>query len=331
MSEIPSVGKRKKILVTGGSGYIGSHLVRRLHNEYDIIILDWKEPTEGIARIANKIHTFDIALSERWTEVEPCDYVFHAAAQTSAVVSEEDPPRDFLSNAYGTFLIAEYARKYSAKVIYCNSIRIYDPDAVDEIMQRHKLVSEDCGTIKIDTSSSQQPPFALSKYIGEQYLCLYARKYDLKVISHRMSGIVGPGQIGSNKHGWLSNLARCAVLGETYTIFGDGKQTRDVLHINDLLDLILMELDDFERFVENGFAIYNIGGGRTNRLSLFDAIDILKENHELKVTYEFGDPRKGEPKHYTTDFRRIAEKGWRPKQEDPKRIIAELVDWNKGR
>lgn len=322
---------KKRILITGGSGFIGWNLVQRLQrgSNFNIVILDWEKPP--VTPTGINFYSSDIADPRIWEEIEPCDYVFHAAAQISAPTSEEEPVRDFLSNAYGTFLVAEYARKYGAKVIYCNSMRVYDPDAVAEAMQTAGKVSEACGTVKIDSIHSRHPPFALSKYIGEQYLGIYARKYGVRAVSHRMSGIVGPGQIGSQRHAWVSNLVRCAVLGQPYTIFGDGKQTRDILHVNDLIDLIISELDYFDNFVENGFVFYNVGGGPMNRLSLFDVIKVLEEKHNMKLSYKFESPREGDPKHYATDLSRIGKKGWRPKEQDPKQIIAELVDWYQRR
>ena len=317
-------------MVTGGSGYIGSQLISRLHGQYDIVILDWEEPPASIAQLVIEKHIFDIAVPESWAEIGKCDFVFHAAAQTSAVASEENPVRDFLSNVCGSFFVAEYARKYSAKVIYCNSVRVYDIAAVHEAIKKYGMVSEDCPTIDIsDRSPKMIPPFALSKNVGEQYLWLYAQKYGIKVISHRMSGIVGPSQIGSQKHAWLSYLVECAVKGTEYTIYGKGNQTRDVLHIDDFLDLIELELKNFDHFAEKGFAFYNVGGGTSNKLSIKEVIRLLKEKHKLNLLHERTDFRQGEPRHYATNLTRIAKRGWYPKHNNPEKIIAELVEWHR--
>lgn len=123
------ISSEKKILVTGGLGFIGSSVVQRLHGEYNITILDWDTSPAANDAAADfqqdgiRIYQNDIADPKIWDKLEPCDYIFHSAAQPSAEVSKDDPARDFLSNAYGTFLVAEYARKRGAAVIYCNSGR----------------------------------------------------------------------------------------------------------------------------------------------------------------------------------------------------------------
>ena len=123
---------KKRVLLTGGLGFIGSHVVKRLHRHYDIVVIDndtspaSRRLADEWRRIGIQIYQDDIAEEETWGQIEPCDFVFHGAAQTSAEHSWKKPILDFLSNVFGTFLVAEYARKNSANVIYCNSIRAYD-------------------------------------------------------------------------------------------------------------------------------------------------------------------------------------------------------------
>lgn len=322
---------KRRLLVTGGLGFIGANVVRKLHPEFDIVVLDWKdahesENTREFRERGIRIHRGDIAKPEVWHEIEPCDYVFHGAAQVSAVTSELDPVRDFQSNVVGTFLVAEYARRNSAGVIYCNSIRVYDPEAVEAAMQEHGAVSEACATVKQSTRS--QPPFALSKFVGEECLLRYARMHSVPVISLRMSGVVGPGQTGSNVHGWLSHLISSAVNRNEFTVYGDGKQTRDVLHIADYLELIEMALNEFECFCAVGGAIYNVGGGASNELSIEQVAQLLRNDHGLDLKLVYQGFRTAEPRHYVSDFGLIAEKGWHPKWTSVGRLTNEIVDWH---
>lgn len=326
---------KKRILVTGGLGFIGSHVVRRLHGAYDIMVIDydnsssareiaaeWKK--SGIQVWHNNIADFNM-----WDKIEPCDFIFHGAAQTAAEESKKKPFHDFRSNALGTLRIAEFASKNNAGVIYCNTIRVYDPNIVDDLCNKSKAVSEDCETVV--GLQKETPPFAFSKYIGEQYLQWYSQNYGIKVISHRMSGIVGPDQRSSEIHGWVNYIVKCAVDGKQYKIVGDGKQTRDILHIDDFVDIIEAELSNFRHFSENGFAVYNIGGGHKNKISINQVIEILKEDYGLKL--EEGkpdDPRLGEPKNYYSDLGKIRQKGWPLNNlKSAEEIIAELVAYFK--
>jgi CDP-paratose 2-epimerase len=326
------VRRKRKILVTGGLGFVGASVVRKLHRDFDIVVIDWKDRLEAeqelseFRRLGISIHQQDIADPGIWRQIERCDYVFHGAAQVSAVASEKDPVRDFQSNALGTFLVAEYARRHSAGVIYCNSIRIYDPDAVEAATKECGAVSEVCATV--GQSRKPQPPFAISKYMGEECLLRYARMHRVPVISLRMSGVVGPGQIGSKVHGWISHLVGCAVNGVTFTIYGDGKQTRDILHISDYLELIEMALNEFDYLSDNGAAIYNIGGGPSNELSIEQVVSLLRKDHEIDLRLIYQDFRPSEPRHYVSDCGLIAKKGWHPRRNDPQILISEIVDWH---
>jgi len=328
---------KKSLLVTGGLGFIGSHIVGRLSEDYRIVILDWdtSQHADGVAEKWHQkgipIYRKDVAHVDTWNDIEPCDFVFHGAAQTAAVESEKNPDRDIASNAIGTLLAAEYARKHSIGLIYCNTIRVYDSAAVDEVFRKNKTgaIKETCDTVL--QASGWQPPFAYSKYFGERFLHTYSKAYGLQVISHRMSGVVGPGQVGKEIHGWVSYIVRCAFNNRKYTVFGDGTQSRDILHISDYVELISMELRNFEHFSEGGFAVYNIGGGIKNRISINGLIDIIRDNHGLKLNYDYSVPRRGEPKHYVSDLKKVIQKGWQPKMYGPEEIIKDIVNWYNGR
>lgn len=321
---------KKKILITGGLGFIGGNIIKRLHGEYNFVVIDndnspaTKKFAKKLELLGIKVWKYNIADFRYWEEVEPCDYIIHAAAQTAAERSKEEPFDDFRSNALGTIRIAEFARRTKASVIYCNSIRVYDSIAIDEITSKCGAVGEDCQTV---TELAQgTPPFAFSKYIGEQYLRYYSNNFGIKVISLRMSGIVGPGQNSSEIHGWVSNIVRCAKADETYKIFGDGNQTRDILHVDDFVDLIEIQIKQFSLFSDDGFSVYNVGGGKKNEFSINQIINILEGKFGLKLTYRKKEPRIGEPRSYCSNIDKIKDKGW-PLTElkSAEEIISSLV------
>ena len=117
-----------------------------------------------------------------------------------------------------------------------------------------------------------------------------------------------------------------AVVVKPYEIFGDGDQSRDILFVDDFIDLVEMEIERFQYFSEGGFVIYNVGGGPKNEVSIRQVIDILKNNHKLDLKPEKSEARKGEPRHYVTNLDKIKQKGWPLNSlKNAEEIIAELV------
>lgn len=317
---------RKRLLITGGLGFIGSRVIQRVHQNYEIVVIDWNSKSDSIKFLKDlniEIIIKDIADIDIWPSIPPSHLVLHAAGQISAEESKINPLRDFLSNALGTLNVAEYASKHKADVIYCNSIRIYSPEFTDSQAKKGIPINEKAPTIT--TSRINPPPYAISKFTGEQYMIQYARRHNFRIISHRMSGIVGPNQKGTKMHGWIDFLVKCIVQGIPYTIFGDGDQSRDILYIDDLVDLLEMELADFNHFCDDWFSVYNIGCGKKTELSINNVIEYVNKKYKLEFQPEKGSSIKDEPRHYVSDISKISSKGWLPKHNDPQKIIDTFV------
>jgi CDP-paratose 2-epimerase len=329
---MPSETKSTKpsILITGGLGFIGSRLTQRLQQRFQITILDWDKRSpvavalaKGFRRSGIAVHHRDVAMAASWKDLPACDFVFHAAGQVAAVDSDKKPVRDHRTNVQGAFHVAEYARRCQARVLFCNTVRVYDYAAVDRLMAARGEIDEDCSTI--DSATVVQPHIAVSKRLAELQLLCSAQMHGLRVISHRMSGIVGPRQPSTPTHGWLSELVSSAMDRKPFTIYGDGEQTRDVLHIDDLLDLFGLELADFDRFCPEPATIYNIGGGPSNELSIHGVIRVLQTEFGAEIKPNYGPARPAEPKRYVTALSKIRGKGWKPAWTDPVRLIENLV------
>ncbi|MDO8599526.1 MAG: NAD-dependent epimerase/dehydratase family protein [bacterium] len=313
--------QRSSILITGGGGFIGSHIAAAVVAAgHRVVILEQREVVEP----PSEAHVVcgDITEAGTWASIPPCDVVFHAAGFTSAVESEQNPDGSYRTNVEGTQCVAAYARLHGARVIFCSSIRVYDPDAVAEAMERRGVVNEDCALVRPDRTD--QPPFTHHKRAAEQIL-INANAYTGGVIIHRMSSVVGPGQRGREGHGWVAYLVQCAIDGRPYTIFGDGAQIRDPLHIDDLVQLVRMELTDWPQFSRPGGAIYNVGGGPRMALSVNDVIRILREDHGLTLRWEHGAERSGEPRHYIADTTAVEQCGWSRRHEDSRDLIRDIV------
>ncbi len=322
--------RKRTLLITGGLGFIGSKVVEALRGTYDISIIDWNRSRPHLDQFREwgiEVVQEDISDAQTWKSVPPCDFVLHAAGQVSAEDSKEDPALDFQTNAMGTLRVAEYARKHEPGVLYCNSIRVYSPEAATAAVRTGPAyaVAEDCPLIS--EQNIWDPPFAVSKLIGEQYLRYYSTRYGFPVVSFRMSGIVGTGQQGNPRHAWIAYLVECAVNNKLYQVFGDGGQSRDILHIDDFVSLIQLVLANFGRKPAKGFSVYNVGGGPKNRITLNEAIQFLQSSG-LAWPLEYASGRRDEPRDYVSSVDRVSHLGWTPRIA-LETIIEELVDWHR--
>ena len=180
------------------------------------------------------------------------------------------------------------------------------------------------GGVSEDRGLDFHSPYGCSKGSADQYVRDYARIYGVKSVSFRQSCIYGTRQFGVEDQGWVAYFAICSVLGRPITIYGDGKQTRDVLYIDDLVDCYLRAIDNIDR-IKGG--IYNIGGGPGNVLSLLELISMLEQLLGGKVQYGFDDWRPGDQKTFVCNVNKAHKDfGWRPviKAADGVKM---LVDW----
>ena len=314
-----------RILVTGGAGFIGSHLalrfaqrgaqvvlfdnLSRLGSEHNLAWVSREAPSAEFVR-------GDVRDAEAMVRAaHDCQAVFHLAAQVAVTTSVTDPREDFEINALGTFNVLEAARLSGTRplVVYSSTNKVYGGMEGAAVVERDGAyayadlphgVSEDW---PLDFHS----PYGCSKGAGDQYVRDYARIYGLPTVVFRQSCIYGERQFGVEDQGWLAHFVISAVLGRPITIYGDGKQVRDVLFIDDLLKA-------FERAVERqasvGGQIYNIGGGPGMTLAVWAGAGPLLESlagHTLPV--QWGDWRPGDQRIYVSDIRK-AERGlgWRP-------------------
>jgi CDP-paratose 2-epimerase len=328
------------VLVTGGAGFIGSHAARHwLHQGMRVRIYD-NLSRRGAGQTLKGL--LDDPASERVDVVvadvrdarlladaaRDADLILHSAAQTAVTTSLADPRGDFEANALGTFNLLEAARLSGREpiVLFTSTNKVYggmEGAGVRLDGRRYRYTDLPDGVPEswpLDFHS----PYGCSKGAGDQYTRDYARIYNLPTVVFRQSCIYGPQQFGSEDQGWLAHFTIAAVLGHPVTIYGDGKQARDALYIDDLLRAFDLAVEHIERTAGQ---VYNIGGGPDYVVSLLELIETLEEFTGQPMRYTFDEWRPGDQRIYVSDISRArADFGWEPRvsvQDGVRR----LYDW----
>jgi len=339
------VGKR--LLVTGGAGFIGSHAAEHFADRgYSVRVLDNLSRAKLLGRDdRNARFNWDLlaargdvelvegdvtdrALVEEMTA--DVDVILHAAAQTAVTTSVVDPAPDFASNAIGTFHVLEGARRSGRKpaVIYCSTNKVYgaNVNSVGIVEGDRRYAFEDSFAHGIPESFSidrcEHTPYGCSKLAGDLYVQDYAHLYGLRTGVFRMSCIYGTRQFGVEDQGWLAWFTIAVLTGQPLTIFGDGKQVRDVLWVEDLVRA-------YEAFLDSDLShgVFNMGGGPTHTLSLLELLDLLRSRTGATIDPSFADWRPSDQKVYISDVRHVERTlGWRP-ETSPEAGVGMLLDW----
>lgn len=242
------------------------------------------------------------------------DAIFHLAAQVAVTDSVRDPRNDFEVNALGTLNVLEGARLSgrSPVVVYTSTNKVYggleDLEA-RQLETRYELPALPDGvpeTRPVDFHS----PYGCSKGAADLYAIDYARIYGIPAVSLRQSCIYGPWQYGNEDQGWIAHFLIRALRGDPITLYGDGRQVRDVLFVDDLVELYDVVLAAPDKIAGRAF---NVGGGPGLTVSLLEFLEHIRTAEGLDVEVSFDDWRPGDQRVYVSDVRRVGnELGWRP-------------------
>lgn len=247
----------QRILVTGGAGFIGSHIAETLVTDNDVVVLDdLSSGTREYVPDTAEVIEGDIRDRETVSEaMAGVDIVFHQAAIVSVERSVADPEETHDVNLRATLQLLEVARRESAKVIFASSAAIYGQP----------------NDVPIGESDPKQPtsPYGLSKLTADQYIRLYADLYDLEAISLRYFNVYGPRQTGGDYSGVISIFLQQAQNGEPLTVHGDGEQTRDFVHVRDVVQANLLAA----KYGTKG-DVYNVGTGES--VSIRELAEIVR-------------------------------------------------------
>lgn len=327
-----------KILITGGLGFIGVNSAIEFHNTgYEVSILDnlsRKGNIDNYLLLKEKIkfdffnkdirNYFDLELI---FQQHKFDVVLHLAAQVAVTFSVRNPREDFEINALGTFNILECLRKFNSDsiLLYSSTNKVYGEfDSELKELEKKYQYKDSKFSVSENQNLDFHSPYGCSKGTADQYVRDYNRIYGIKSVVLRQSCIYGPNQFGIEDQGWVSWFSIASIFDKKFTIYGDGKQVRDVLHVFDLVEL-------YKQIIKNikicAGQVYNIGGGVNNTLSLLELIDIIESKLNKKLQYDYSDWRPGDQKIYVSDITKIKKAiGWSPKITSDKGV-GMMIDW----
>lgn len=330
-----------KWIVTGSAGFIGCNAAAAFLARGDEVValdnlsrpgsernLDWLRQLAAERLVFERCDVSDWnGLSAVFARHHDADAVLHLAGQVAVTTSIRQPRADFETNALGTFNVCEAVRLYAGAALLLNAStnkvygsgpsdlvlrdgRWYDPAHPDGVNER--------------TPVDFHSPYGCSKGAAEQYALDYARTYGLRTVSLRQSCIYGPHQFGIEDQGWVAWLSLAALTGSRFTIFGDGRQVRDLLYVDDLVALYAACAASPERAA--GRAL-NVGGGPTNVLSLLELVEYLEGKLGRALDFDFDEARLGDQRSYVSDTSLARELlGWSPAVDVPQGLDL-LVGW----
>ena len=338
-----------KVLVTGGAGFVGSHVAEYYANKGDeVICYDNLSRANLLKKSIDSLYNWNYLkgfpnvklingdvrdLEEVKKAAKNVDVIIHAAAQTAVTISIEDPKTDFEVNALGTFNVLEAARLSDSDpvIVYCSTNKVYGENVnkVGIVGKETRYVFEEnfkrgiAENFLIDLC--EHTPYGCSKLSADLYVQDYGHLYNLKTGVFRMSCTYGTRQFGVEDQGWVAWFAIATLLGQPITIYGDGKQVRDVLYADDLIRA-------FDLFINSDLKqeVFNIGGGPENTLSLVELLDLLEKLTGKRSEIKFAPWRPSDQKVYISDISKVKQSlNWEPRV-DPEQGVRNLVAWVQG-
>jgi CDP-paratose 2-epimerase len=336
----------RPVLVTGGCGFIGCNIADRLASrDRTVVVLDnlarigVRENAQWLtSRYGKRINIVIADIRDPISVIEAvrdAGAVIHLAAQVAVTDSITDPVADFEINARGTVNVLEAIRLHnpSAPLLFASTNKVYGRLIDDSEIVRTGERYRPAGPVLAEGISENAPldfysPYGCSKGTADQYVRDYARVFGLQAVVMRMSCIYGPRQFGTEDQGWIAHFLLSALRGERLTIYGDGYQVRDALHVSDAVEAWLAALDHIA--LVRG-RVFNLGGGPANSVSLRELIGLLSELTGHEIAYSFADWRPGDQPWYVTDTRALhTALGWQPKTSLQDGLLS-LHQWLAGR
>jgi CDP-paratose 2-epimerase len=323
------------VLVTGGAGFIGCNLADRLVGEgREVIVFDvlrregvernlaWLKARHGSRIVHVCADTRDARRVDE--AVREAQAVFHMAAQVAVTTSLVEPVEDFQINVVGALNVLEAARRNGGRtpVIFASTNKVYGDLGDVPLEVTADAYRPEHPKLRVCGVGEQQPldfhtPYGCSKGAADQYVLDYARSFGVPTCVMRMSCIYGPHQMGAEDQGWVAHFLIRALQRRPISIYGDGRQVRDILHVADAVDAYLAAWRRIETV--RGRA-YNLGGGPANAVSLLQLVRHIEELTGRKIELAFSDWRAGDQRYYVSD----------PGAARRDLALREPIEWRRG-
>ncbi|HVU33508.1 MAG TPA: NAD-dependent epimerase/dehydratase family protein [Opitutaceae bacterium] len=336
---------RHSVLITGGAGFIGTNLAHRLLSGGNAVIILDNLARPGVGRNLQWLRTqhrdrLAVVVADIRDEkavagaVRQAGQVFHFATQVAVTTSLADPVADFEANARGTLTLLEAVRRAgrSVPLLFTSTNKVYgDLNDIALAGGDSRYAPPDGSPFRDGVNErravASQSPNGCAKGAAEQYVLDYARTYGLPATVFRMSCIYGPHQCGNEDQGWVAHFLLRAMQNRPITICGDGRQVRDVLFIDDLIDAMIFAQANVEAVRGRAF---NVGGGPQNTISLLELTAMIAALQGELPRVVFSDWRAADQRWYVSDTRAIgAATGWSPRVgvgEGVRRLHRWLID-----
>ncbi len=331
----------RSVLIFGGAGFIGSNLAQRLLETTDAKVHIFDNLTrEGVRHNLETLQKAtghsgrlqitvgdvrDATMVER--AVRTATEIYHFAAQVAVTTSLVDPRLDFEVNLGGTLNILEAARKGGHRpfLLFTSTNKVYGELSSYALTRKpNRYQYRDIAGVSESQPLDFHSPYGCSKGAADQYVRDYCRIYDIPTVVFRMSCIAGPRQFGTEDQGWVAYFLYSALSGRPIVLYGDGRQLRDVLCVEDLLRA--MDLVRQNTHVTAG-QIYNIGGGPENTISLRELIEEVEHLTGRELGYHWDEPRPGDQLVYVTDFSKLRhDTGWQP-EITTRQTLMKIYEW----
>ena len=330
------------VLITGGAGFIGSNVADSYLSAGQKVLLFDNFSRPGVERNVGwlrakhgdlvQIEEADVQDFSKLREaVRGVSKVFHFAAQVAVTTSLGSPFHDFGVNARGTLNLLEALRelRQPPPLIYTSTNKVYGRLNDVPLRERPSRYEPERDLAYAHGFDEARPldfhsPYGCSKGAAEQYVLDYARTFGLPAVVFRMSCVYGPRQFGTEDQGWVAHFLIRALEGSVITVFGDGKQVRDILFVDDLVQAFVLAQEHMATVSGHAF---NIGGGPAHTISLLELMDLIAKVQGVRPRVRFDDWRPADQQYYVSDIRKFsAATGWSP-EVDVREGLYRLGEW----